>query len=380
MKQEVKDMAAGVRHTTESVKAALGRMGYKMLDDEYINMKTHINVEDCEGYKHYCTLGNLLSSKNPRIVSKYNVYSIQNISTYIKNNKLNTTLISTEFINEREKLSFRCVCGSVYQCTFSKLRHRNQSTCNDCSILRRSESRKHSLKFVRSEFSRLGFKPLFDRYTSCEDKLLCEDSDGYIGELSYSNLTTGYTFQIFSKNNPHTVSNIKTYIEKTNLDCRIISKEWVSSESELKFQCECGEQFLSTWKDFSGQNKTRCASCAKSLSQYCLSLERWLNNEGLFYVREYRIEDCKYRATLPFDYAISVGSEVVLCEVDGQHHYKPIMCWGGEDAYRAQQIKDKIKTKYCQNNGIKLIRIPYWKFDNEEYIEVLNKELLGNSI
>ena len=29
---------------------------------------------------------------------------------------------------------------------------------------------------------------------------------------------------------------------------------------------------------------------------------------------------------------------------------------------------DNIKTEYCKNNNIKLIRIPYWEFDNIEQI------------
>lgn len=30
------------------------------------------------------------------------------------------------------------------------------------------------------------------------------------------------------------------------------------------------------------------------------------------------------------------------------------------------QMHDKIKTDYCLNNGIKLVRIPYWERDNLE--------------
>lgn len=39
------------------------------------------------------------------------------------------------------------------------------------------------------------------------------------------------------------------------------------------------------------------------------------------------------------------------------------------------KIRDTIKTIYCKENEIKLIRIPYWDFDNIE--EILCKELLN---
>lgn len=35
--------------------------------------------------------------------------------------------------------------------------------------------------------------------------------------------------------------------------------------------------------------------------------------------------------------------------------------------------RDNIKNKYCEENNIKLIRIPYTEFDNIE--NILNKEL-----
>lgn len=37
------------------------------------------------------------------------------------------------------------------------------------------------------------------------------------------------------------------------------------------------------------------------------------------------------------------------------------------------QTRDSIKNKYCEDNGIKLLRIPYWDFKNID--EILSKEL-----
>ena len=47
--------------------------------------------------------------------------------------------------------------------------------------------------------------------------------------------------------------------------------------------------------------------------------------------------------------------------------------FGGDDALRNTKCRDEIKTQYCKENNIKLIRIPYWEFDNIE--EILNREL-----
>ena len=47
--------------------------------------------------------------------------------------------------------------------------------------------------------------------------------------------------------------------------------------------------------------------------------------------------------------------------------------FGGLDGFIDTKIRDTIKTIYCKENNIKLIRIPYWDFDKIE--EILEREL-----
>ena len=39
-----------------------------------------------------------------------------------------------------------------------------------------------------------------------------------------------------------------------------------------------------------------------------------------------------------------------------------------EDEFKELQLKDSLKTQYCKDNGIQLLRIPYWEFNNIEKI------------
>ena len=60
-----------------------------------------------------------------------------------------------------------------------------------------------------------------------------------------------------------------------------------------------------------------------------------------------------------------------LCiEYDGEQHFMPKEFFGGEEGFSRRQQLDKLKDKYCEENGIKLIRIPYTmnKKDIEPYI------------
>lgn len=80
---------------------------------------------------------------------------------------------------------------------------------------------------------------------------------------------------------------------------------------------------------------------------------------------------------LRFDFYLSDYN--ILIEYNGKQHYYSIPYFGGEDTLKRQKVNDAIKEKYCQDNNIKLIRIPYWDFNNIESIleiEVGLKEVI----
>jgi len=56
-----------------------------------------------------------------------------------------------------------------------------------------------------------------------------------------------------------------------------------------------------------------------------------------------------------------VGFILNTCiEFDGKQHYFPRRKFSGLKWYVGTKRRDLIKNKYCQDNSIKLIRIPYW--------------------
>lgn len=88
-----------------------------------------------------------------------------------------------------------------------------------------------------------------------------------------------------------------------------------------------------------------------------------LNKNGINYEREKRFEGCKGKKKLPFDFYLNDFN--ILIEYDGIQHFKASF---NEKEFKNIKINDKIKNKFCEDNNIKLIRIPYWDFDNIETI------------
>ena len=60
-------------------------------------------------------------------------------------------------------------------------------------------------------------------------------------------------------------------------------------------------------------------------------------------------------------------------EYDGHQHFHPVDFAGkgkewAEERFEEDKRRDKVKNLYCENNKIKLIRIPYFEFENIENI------------
>lgn len=156
------------------------------------------------------------------------------------------------------------------------------------------------------------------------------------------------------------------------------------------FTLACGSNKKYWWNCPKGEHKPflrSCLSsskyefrCGKCKSEYVSFGENRISNilkeYNINYDSQYKFDDCKCIRPLPFDFYLPDYN--ILIEYDGRQHYKPSN-FGGIDNDRAldnfisTKIHDTVKTIYCKENNIKLIRIPYWDFNNIE--EILIKEL-----
>lgn len=100
------------------------------------------------------------------------------------------------------------------------------------------------------------------------------------------------------------------------------------------------------------------------------SLERQVRESleqiGENFLQQHIFDECKNEMVLPFDFYLP--DRKVAIEVDGIHHFKPLEFYGGAEQFKKQKIRDNIKNNFCADNGIKLIRIPYWDVKNSHSI------------
>lgn len=113
-----------------------------------------------------------------------------------------------------------------------------------------------------------------------------------------------------------------------------------------------------------------CSSCGKkSIGEEKIS--EILDKNNIAYIKQKSFDGCVFKNKMQFDFFIP---ELNTCiEYDGRQHFEPIEYFGGVYSLEKQIIKDNIKDNFCKNNDIKLIRIPYYEFDNIE--KILNYSL-----
>lgn len=125
--------------------------------------------------------------------------------------------------------------------------------------------------------------------------------------------------------------------------------------------CACGERRVVSGASLRSGNTISCG-CSKSKGEMLISL--FLRKHNIHYTREKTFIKCRNIYTLLFDFWLP---DYGMCiEYDGQQHFEKVRLYG--EALEDIQRRDAIKTKYCEENGIVLLRIPYWEKQNQESI------------
>ena len=98
-----------------------------------------------------------------------------------------------------------------------------------------------------------------------------------------------------------------------------------------------------------------CPFCKRSKGE--IKIKSFLDKYHIIYESQKSFKKCKHKGLLYFDFYLSNYN---LCiEYDGIHHFESFDIFGGEKIFEEQKIRDLIKTTFCQENNIKLIRINY---------------------
>lgn len=152
----------------------------------------------------------------------------------------------------------------------------------------------------------------------------------------------------------------------------IIQKQYIEGgRQKIRIICKKHGEFYCTAGSHIGM-KTGCPTCSSSKGE--IAIEDFFLKNNMKYEKQKRFKDCRDKLPLPFDFYLP---DFNLCiEYDGRQHFEP-QPWSRTNKHAKQnmfyelsetQRRDQIKTDYCKNNNINLLRIPYNKFNKIEKI------------
>lgn len=116
-----------------------------------------------------------------------------------------------------------------------------------------------------------------------------------------------------------------------------------------------------------------CQTCSSSRGEE--RIKYFLDNNNINYTFQYSItiNNSKHY------YDFYVPSKNYIIEFNGLQHYKPILYFGGQKAFKYTITRDKIKINYCKEKQINLLIISYYDIQNIdtilEHVLVNNKAL-----
>lgn len=99
-----------------------------------------------------------------------------------------------------------------------------------------------------------------------------------------------------------------------------------------------------------------------NLSEGELKIREWLIENNIEYETEKTFYGLVYKQSLRLDFYLPKLN--IAIEFDGAYHFHAYDWVGGEPTLEINKLRDSIKDKFCKDNNIKLIRIPYWEYKN----------------
>jgi len=301
------------KRTRDEIEEIVNELGYELLDIyNGKHSERRVIVKDNLGYKYNVRLD---AMNNLKMVHTSNLDSLENISTWLKLNNKEFILCEDNIYEGShtplQLYHFSENCREYFHISWNNLFHgQGCGVCNGKQV---------------GKYSNLSY---------CRPDLALEWHPD--NELSPEEVTE--------------FSNKKAY--------------WICSV------CKYGKnkEWFSVINSRSGKSGTGCPRCRDSKGEK--RVENFLLKYSINYEKQFRFDDCRDIRVLKFDFAV-LNENLLFCliEYDGETHFIPYnKSPNANEKLKDIKRKDKIKNKYCNDNNINLLRIPYWEFDNIEKI------------
>jgi len=280
---------------------------------------------------------------------------------------------NVKYINCMSKVVIICDSHGVFEQT--PLNHMNGHGCRKCANETTSSNQRKHLEFIQNaniiyggvyDYSKVEYK---NRVTKV--KIICSQHGVFL--MTPVNHITKNGCPKCSIETRQNINCIKFIENSRQVHKNSYCYDMVEYKTDkLKVQIICNKHGSFIQQPRVHLSGSGCPTCSSSKGE--LSISEYLNENNIYYISEYKFEDCVHVNNLVFDFYIP-GKHICI-EFDGKQHFQPIAFFGGDKGFELTKKRDTLKNSYCTDNNIKLIRIPYTKY--QEISKILKEELWVN--
>jgi hypothetical protein len=245
----------GKKYTIEEVKNLFEKEGYQLLTTEYINSKQKLDYICSKGHKYYITLDSWQQGNRCKICG---------IESRANKKRLSLSFIKSEFAKEDYQLltveyknnrqKLYYICPNNHQHSTNWDNWKQGNRCPYCS-----GKAKPTIDFIKSEFEKEGYRLLTTEYKNSEQRLDYTCPSDHRHSIRWHDWQGMHRCPVCAVNKrKHSLDFIKHEFERT--DYQLLTTEYKNSRQKLDYICHNGHQHSITWNDW--QQGNRCPTCA----------------------------------------------------------------------------------------------------------------------
>jgi len=345
------------------------------LISEFISTRNKVKIRhnDC-GHEWEVMPLIIIKHKCPICSNKARVLTNEEFVERINNKHHGTIEILSEYVGIHDKLTAKHVtCGHEWEVTPGTLLNidKPSDSCPNCC---RDKTTKTHEDFVKQAFEKYGEEyVILSKYKSAHKKIkvkhtTCGTEYSTIArKMGKCPLCTGAgqlrTHEDF----------IKRLHMRFSEDKFTILGKYINSETKILVRHnKCGYEWEVKPNSMLNIKSFRtCPRChLNRISKGEAKIEEYLLLNNIKHERQFSFKDCVYKRPLKFDFIVYLKDTLFLIEYDGTFHFETNRMLHEKDI-EINKTRDQIKTQYCLDNNIALLRIHHK--DKERIYEILDE-------
>ncbi len=261
--------------------------------------------------------------------------------------------------NNRTKVKIICkIHGEFMQAPNHHLRGEG---CKSCSMSKRGPGKKSHENFIKDACQVHDFKYAYlSTYRGAHEKMTIKcEIHGIFEQIANEHLKGKGCLKCGKENSANKRRKlmeefIKQVVDKHGYKYDYSETIYHNTKEKINIICKKHGKFEQiAYEHLKGAG---CPVCNESKGES--KINQWLLNNEIIFERQYRFNKCKNKRKLPFDFYLP---ELNICiEYDGEFHFKNKF---GIESLKYTQHNDHLKTEFCFENNIKLLRISFEQFD-----------------